>query len=147
MEWEDLSMREFWNIIQVVFTALSRWISDSFEGCDGLIYTLLAFMALDYIMDIIRSLTDKKLSMGLKGICRTVLTIALINVACLLDIYVIGTDGVFRAAIIYFYIANEGRSLIENAEYLGLPIPPKLHKVLEQLYDRTEKEIEEESKG
>ena len=47
-----------------------------------------------------------------------------------------------RTAIIFFYISNEGLSLVENAAYLGLPIPTKLHKVLEQLHDRAEKEDE-----
>ena len=45
-----------------------------------------------------------------------------------------------RTAIIFFYLSNEGLSLVENAAYLGLPIPVKLRKVLEQLHDRSEKE-------
>ena len=91
----------------------------------------------------INSITvDKKLSsaVGFKGICRKVLIFALVGIAHILDINVIGTGSALRTAIIFFYISNEGVSLLENAGHLGLPIPAKLKAVLEQLHDRAEKE-------
>ena len=64
----------------------------------------------------------------------------MVGIGHLLDTHIFGEAGVLRTAIIFFYISNEGLSLVENAAYLGLPIPGKLHTVLEQLHDRSEKE-------
>ena len=137
-------MKEFWNTIQLVFTAVGGWLGWFLGGCDGLLYALLAFVVLDYITGIMCAVADKKLSsaVGFKGICRKVLIFALVGIGHLLDTQVIGSGSVIRTAIIFFYISNEGLSLVENAAYLGLPIPTKLHKVLEQLHDRAEKEDE-----
>ena len=135
-------MKEFWNVIQAVFAAVGGWIGYFLGGNDGLLYALLAFVVLDYITGVMCAVADKKLSsaVGFKGICRKVLIFALVGIGHLLDTQVIGTGSVLRTAIIFFYISNEGLSLVENAAYLGLPIPSKLHKVLEQLHDRSEKE-------
>ena len=57
---------------------------------------------------------------------------------------VLGSVGVLRTAVIFFYLSNEGVSLLENAAHLGLPIPDKLKAVLEQLHDRAEKDTEEQ---
>ena len=62
----------------------------------------------------------------------------------MLDVNVIATGSVLRTAVIFFYLSNEGVSLLENAAHLGLPVPEKLKDVLEQLHDRAEKEKEEE---
>ena len=135
-------MKEFWNVIQAVFAAVGGWIGYFLGGNDGLIYALLAFVVLDYITGVMCAVADKKLSsaVGVKGICRKGLIFALVGIGHLLDTQVIGTGSVLRTAIIFFYISNEGLSLVENAAYLGLTIPGKIHKVLEQLHDRSEKE-------
>lgn len=135
-------MKEFWNAIQAVFAAVGGWLGYFLGGCDGLLYALLAFVVLDYITGIMCAVADKKLSsaVGFKGICRKVLIFALVGIGHLLDTQVIGSGSVLRTAVIFFYISNEGLSLVENAAYLGLPIPTKLHKVLEQLHDRSEAE-------
>ena len=134
-------MKEFWNVVQMVFAAVGGWLGYFLGGCDGLLYALLAFVVLDYITGVMCAATDKKLSSAVwfKGICRKVLIFALVGIGHLLDTQVIGSGSVLRTAIIFFYISNEGVSLVENAAYLGLPIPSKLHKVLEQLHDRSEK--------
>ena len=75
-----------------------------------------------------------------KGICRKVLIFLLVGIANILDVQVIGTGSVLRTAVIFFYISNEGVSLVENAAHLGLPVPDKLKDVLEQLHDRDGKE-------
>ena len=135
-------MKEFWNVIQAIFAAVGGWLGYFLGGCDGLLYALLAFVVLDYITGIMCAIADKKLSsaVGFKGICRKVLIFALVGIGHLLVKQVIGSGSVLRTAIIFFYLSNEGLSLVENAAYLGLPIPSKLHKVLEQLHDRAEKE-------
>lgn len=135
-------MKEFWNVIQATFAALGGWLGYFLGGCDGLLYALLAFVVLDYITGIMCAVVDQKLSsaVGFKGICRKVLIFALVGIGHLLDTQVIGSGSVLRTAVIFFYISNERLSLVENAAYLGFPIPTKLHKVLEQLHDRSEKE-------
>lgn len=135
-------MKEFWNTVQFVFTAVGGWLGYFLGGCDGLLYALIAFVAIDYITGVMCAINDKALSseVGFKGICRKVLIFLLVGIANILDLNVIGTGSVLRTAIIFFYISNEGISLLENAGYLGLPIPEKIKTVLEQLHDRAERE-------
>ena len=139
-------MKEFWNTIQLVFAAVGGWLGYFLGGCDGLLYTLLAFVVLDYITGIMCAIVDHKLSsaIGFRGIFRKVLIFALVGVGHLLDLQVLGSVGVLRTAVIFFYLSNEGVSLVENAAPLGLPIPEKLKAVLEQLHDRAEKEEDHE---
>lgn len=138
-------MKEFWNTIQVVFTAVGGWLGYFLGGCDGLLYTLLAFVILDYLTGIMCAIVDKKLSseIGFKGIFKKVLIFVLVGVGHLMDLQILGAAGVLRTAVIFFYLSNEGVSLVENAAHLGLPIPTKLKAVLEQLHDRSEKGGEE----
>lgn len=133
-------MKEFWNSIQFVFTVIGGWLGYFLGGYDGLLYALVVFMAADYITGVMCAVSDKKLSsaMGFKGICRKVLILMLVGIANLLDAQVIGTGAVLRTAVIFFYLSNEGVSLLENAAHLGLPIPEKLKTVLAQLHDRAE---------
>ena len=135
-------MREFWNGVQVVFTAIGGWLGWFLGGCDGLLYALIAFVVIDYITGIMCAVADKKLSsaVGFKGICKKVMIFALVGLGHILDTRVIGAGSVLRTAVIFFYLSNEGVSLVENAAHLGLPVPKKLKEVLEQLHDRAEKE-------
>ena len=135
-------MKEFWNTIQLVFAAVGGWLGWFLGGCDGLLYALLVFVVLDYITGIMCAIADKNLSseIGFKGICRKALIFALVGIGHIIDAYVIGAGSVLRTAVIFFYLSNEGVSLVENAGHLGLPIPSKLKTVLEQLHDRAEKE-------
>ena len=137
-------MREFWNGVQVVFTAVGGWLGWFLGGCEGLLYALIAFVVIDYITGIMCAVADKKLSsaVGFKGICKKVLIFALVGLGHILDMRVIGAGSVLRTAVIFFYLSNEGVSLVENAAHLGLPVPKKLKEVLEQLHDRAEKEDE-----
>lgn len=134
-------MKEFWNSIQFVFTMIGGWLGYFLGGFDGLLYALVVFMAADYITGVMCAVSDKKLSsaVGFKGICRKVLILMLVGIANLLDVQVIGTGAVLRTAVIFFYLSNEGVSLLENAAHLGLPIPEKLKEVLIQLHDKSEK--------
>ena len=135
-------MKEFWNGIQFVFTMIGGWLGYFLGGCDGLLIALVMFVVMDYISGVMCAIADKNLSseVGFKGICRKVLIFVLVGIANILDVQVIGTGSVLRTAIIFFYISNEGISLLENAGYLGLPIPEKIKTVLEQLHDRAERE-------
>lgn len=133
-------MKEFWNMIQFLFAGIGGWLGYFLGGCDGLLIVLLLFVITDYITGVMCAIADKKLSsaVGFKGICRKVLIFLLVGIANILDMQVIGTGSVLRTAVIFFYISNEGVSLLENAGHLGLPIPVKIKSVLEQLHDRAE---------
>ena len=135
-------MKDFWNVIQFVFTAVGGWLGYFLGGCDGLLYALIAFVVIDYITGVMCAIAEKKLSskVGFKGICRKVLIFLLVGIANILDVQVIGTGSILRTAVIFFYISNEGVSLLENAAHLGLPVPAKMKAVLEQLHDKSEKE-------
>ena len=135
-------MKEFWNMIQLAFAGVGGWLGYFLGGCDGLILSLLAFVVIDYITGVMCAIADKKLSssVGFKGICRKVLIFLLVGIANILDVHIIGTGSVLRTAVIFFYISNEGVSLLENAGHLGLPIPVKIKAVLEQLHERAESE-------
>lgn len=134
-------MKEFWNMIQLMFTAVGGWLGWFLGGCDGLLYALIAFVVIDYITGVMCAINDHTLSseVGFRGICRKVLIFLLVGIANILDVNVIGTGSVLRTAVIFFYISNEGVSLLENAAHLGLPIPEKLKAVLAQLHNRAEK--------
>ena len=141
-------MKEFWNVIQLVFTALGGWLGYFLGGCDGLLIALVVFAVTDYITGLMCAVIDKRLSseVGFKGICRKVLIFILVGIANILDVQVIGTGSILRTAVIFFYLSNEGVSLLENAAYLGLPIPEKLKEVLEQLHQRGGNETDNNKK-
>lgn len=135
-------MKDFWNVIQLLISALGGWLGYFLGGCDGLLYALLAFVVIDYITGVMCAVNDHTLSseVGFRGICRKVLIFLLVGIANVLDVQVIGTGSVLRTAVIFFYISNEGVSLLENAAHLGLPVPEKIKSVLEQIHNRAESE-------
>ena len=135
-------MKEIWNWIQIVFAAIGGGIGWFLGGADGFLYALIAFVVIDYITGVMCAIVDKKLSseVGFKGICKKVLIFMMVGIGNIIDVQVLGQAGVLRTAVIFFYLSNEGVSMLENAGHLGLPIPAKLKEVLEQLHDRTEKE-------
>ena len=135
-------MKEFWNGIQLIFAIIGGWLGWFLGECDGLMYALIAFVIADYVTGVMCAVSDKRLSseVGFKGICRKVLIFVLVGMANILDMHVIGTGCVLRTAVLFFYISNEGVSVLENAGHLGLPIPARLLNVLEQLHEDAEQE-------
>ena len=135
-------MKDFWNGIQLVFAVIGGWLGWFLGECDGLMYALIAFVIADYVTGVMCAVSDKRLSseVGFKGICRKVLIFVLVGMANILDMHVIGTGCVLRTAVLFFYISNEGVSVLENAGHLGLPIPARLLNVLEQLHEDAEQE-------
>ena len=128
---------------QLFFTALGAWIGGFMGGLDGFLYTLIVFVVVDYVTGFMAAISEKSLSseVGFKGIAKKVVIFLLVGVANMLDVHVLGQGAVIRTAVIFFYLSNEGVSILENAARLGLPIPAKLRAVLEQL--RTEDDDEE----
>ncbi len=109
---------------------------------DGFLYALIAFMTIDYITGVIVACVGHRLSseVGFKGIAKKVLILALVAVGHILDVHVLGGGAACRSAVIGFYLANEGISILENAGELGLPLPKKLIAVLKQLKDKEDDE-------
>ena len=105
-------MKEFWNTIQLIFSAVGGWLGYFLGGCDGLLYALIAFVVIDYITGVMCAIINKQLSseVGFKGIFRKVLIFLLVGIANIIDVQVIGTGAVLRTAVIFFYISNEGVS-------------------------------------
>ena len=131
-------MKEFWNMIQLIITAMGGWLGYFLGGCDGLLIALVLFAVVDYLTGIMCAVVDQKLSsqVGFKGICRKVLIFLLVGIANIIDVQVIGTGSVIRTAVIFFYLSNEGVRILENAAHLGLPIPEALKAALAQIHDR-----------
>ena len=139
-------MKQIWSGIQIAFTAFGGFLGWFLGGFDGFLYALIAFTVIDYITGVMCAITDKKLSsaVGFKGICRKVLIFTLVGIGNIVDVYVLGQGGVLRTAVIFFYLSNEGVSIMENTAHLGLPIPEKLKDILEQLHERGGNENESE---
>ena len=137
-------MKEFWNAVQFMFAAVGGWLGYFLGGCDGLLYALLAFVVIDYLTGVMCAINDRTLSseVGFRGICRKVLIFLMVGIANSLDVHVIRTGSVLRTAAIFFYITNEGSSLLENAAHLGLPVPKKIKAVLEQLHGRADSDTD-----
>lgn len=138
-------LKEIWTGIQVAFTALGGVLGWFFGGVDGFMYALIAFVAIDYVTGVMCAIADHTLSseVGFKGICRKILIFVLVGVGHILDANVLGQGDVMRTAVIFFYLSNEGVSLLENAGHLGLPIPDKLKEILAQLHNRKEDDDDE----
>lgn len=132
-------MKEVWVWIQAAFAGIGGVVGWYLGGLDGFLYALIAFVAVDYITGVLRSIVEKKLSsrIGARGIAKKVALFLVVGIGHLIDAYLIsGTGAPLRTAVIFFYIANEGISLLENATAIGLPVPEKLKDVLAQLHGK-----------
>lgn len=128
--------------IKVGFSLIGAALSYFLGGLDGFLYALIIMASIDYITGVISALVRKELSSrtGFIGIFHKIVIFALVGVAHTLDMYVIKQGGVLRTAVIFYYIANEGISIIENCTEIGLPVPDKLKKTLLQIKEESEKE-------
>jgi len=139
-------MNTIWNWLRGAFAAVGAGLGYFLGGCDGFLYALIAFVAIDYLTGVMCAIVDKKLSssVGFKGIFRKVLIFVMVGIGHTLDAQILGGGDTLRTAVIFFYCANEGLSLVENAGRLGLPIPEKLKSVLAQLHNRSTETTDKE---
>lgn len=128
-------MKDIINVIQIVIAAVGGYIGYFLGGLDSFLYALIAFVVIDYLTGIMVAVLEKKLSseVGFRGIFKKVLIFSLVAVAHIIDAELIRTGSAIRTAVIFFYLSNEGISILENTAKIGLPIPSKLKTVLEQL--------------
>ena len=135
-----METKTIWYMIQGGFASFGGWAGWLLGGSDGFLYALIVFMVIDYVTGVMRAVVDKKLSslIGFRGIFKKVLILILVGIGALLDRTVVGSGDTIRAIVIFFYISNEGISILENASRIGLPIPEKLRQLL-QLIDKGDK--------
>ena len=134
-------MNSIFDWMKIVFTSIGGFLGYFLGGWDGFLYALTVFVVLDYLTGVLVAISEKKLSseVGFKGICRKVLIFVMVGIGQIIDTQIIGNGGVVRTAVIFFYVSNEGISILENAAHLGLPIPQKLKDVLTQLKESGDK--------
>jgi len=128
-------MKDLNNILQMVFAVLGGFFGWFIGGWDGFLYSLIVFVVVDYLTGVMAALVEKKVSseVGFRGIFKKVLIFMLVGIGHVIDKHIIGDGGALRTAVIFFYISNEGISIIENACRIGLPVPEKLRDILEQI--------------
>jgi len=123
------------NLFKVAVAAMGTAVSYLLGDWDTALIVLIAFMALDYVTGVIVAYVNKAVNseIGFKGLAKKLFILIILIAAVCLDRLLNNEGWVFRTLVCYFYIANEGISLLENAGNLGLPIPKKLKAALEQL--------------
>ena len=128
-------MKDIISTTQIIIAAVGGYIGYFLGGWDGFLYALLAFVVIDYITGIMVAVLEKRLSseVGFRGIFKKVLIFSLVAVGHIIDSKLIQNGGAIRTAVIFFYLSNEGISILENTAKIGLPIPAKLRGILEQL--------------
>ncbi len=128
-------MKNIVNVVQLIFTALGGYIGWFLGGLDGFLYALLAFVVIDYLTGVMVALIEKKLSseVGFRGIFKKVLVFGLVGIGNMVDVYLLQNGSAIRTAVVFFYLSNEGISILENTGKIGLPVPGKLKNILEQL--------------
>ncbi len=131
-------MKEMIDTMNIIFATVGGFIGGLLGGFDGFLYALVVFVVIDYCTGIIAACMQKRLSsqIGFVGIVKKVIIFLLVAVANTVDAHVIGAGNVARTAVVFFYISNEGISILENASVIGLPIPKKLKEILLQLKDK-----------
>ncbi len=128
-------MKNIINTIQITFTAVGGYLGWFLGGYDGFLYALVLFVVIDYITGLMVAILEKKISseVGFKGIFKKVLIFTMVAISHSIDFYIIQNGSTIRTAVIFFYLSNEGISIIENASKMGLPIPEKLKTVFGEL--------------
>lgn len=128
-------MKNILNTLQLILTALGGYIGWFLGGFDGFMYALITFVVIDYVTGLMVAVLEKRLSseIGFRGIFKKVLIFTFVGIGNIIDVYLLKNGSAIRTAVIFFYISNEGISIIENSAKIGLPIPQKLRDVLRQL--------------
>lgn len=123
-----------------IIAILGTWFTYILGAWDTALEVLILFMVLDYVTGVFGGIVNKTLSssVGFKGLLKKFTILIVLIVAVSLDRLLNSGSWVFRTLVCYFYIANEGISLIENAAKIGLPVPDKLIEVLGQLKNKTD---------
>ena len=123
------------NVLETVilgFGSIGGILGLLFGELDGSLYALVVFVIADYFTGVISAINNKKLSsdIGFEGISKKICIFVLVAIANIVDVNILNSGAAVRTAVIFFYLSNEGISVLENAVKLGLPVPEKLRNVL-----------------
>ena len=131
-------------IIDSIAGAVGAVLGFMYGEVTGLFWALIAFMALDYITGVVVAIIEKRLSseVGFRGLAKKFLILVFVAVGHIADTYILGGTPAAMSAVMLFYMANEGISIIENAAALVLPVPKKLTSIMEQIRNKSESEDE-----
>lgn len=130
--------KEIVGYCQLAFAAIGGALGWFIGDLDGFLYALIAFVVIDYLTGLLAAGVQKKLSseVGFKGIAKKVAIFLLVGIANIIDVNVLQNGSALRTAVIFFYLSNEGLSILENTGSIGLPIPDKLKDMLAQLKNK-----------
>lgn len=131
-------MKELLTLNKILFSMIGGLIGSLFGELDGILYALLVFIIIDYLTGIFAAVVEKQLSssIGFRGIFKKIAILFLVSIGHLVDTAIIKQGGTIRTMVIFFYLSNEGLSILENTIRIGLPIPEKLQAILKQINER-----------
>lgn len=128
-------MKNILNYVQTAFAVIGGYVGYFLGGVDGFMYALITFVVIDYLTGIMVAVLEGRLSseVGFRGIFKKVMIFVLVGIANIVDLHLIKNGSAIRTAVIFFYVSNEGISILENSAKIGLPVPKKLQEILSQL--------------
>jgi toxin secretion/phage lysis holin len=132
---------EFRDIFKYIVAIGGSLVTYLFGGWSALIQILVAFVVVDYITGVLAAGINGKLNsnIGTKGIAKKIFIFVIVACGHLVD-GAMGTNDIVRDAAIYFYIANELISILENAGETGLPVPDILKDSIDRLKGKEKNE-------
>ena len=125
---------DFKDIFKYIVAVGGSFITYLFGGWSALIKILVAFVVIDYVTGVLAAAVNSKLDsgIGMRGIAKKVFIFVIVACGHLVD-GAVGTSNIIMDAVIYFYIANELISILENAGEIGLPVPDILQNSIDTL--------------
>lgn len=127
------------NFISDVISVLLTTIVYVLGGWDVALISMVIVVIIDYITGVASAFYNKKLSskQGLKGIIKKFCYFLIVALAVVID-NLLGQSGIIRTLVIYFFVANDGLSVIENMAEMDIKLPKKLIDALEELRHKSE---------
>ena len=128
-------MHDLHTQIRFISAIIGGWLGWFLGSLDGFLYTLIALVIVDYITGVVAAGLRHELSseVGFTGIAKKIMVFAIVGVANVLDHHILQQGSVLRTMAIFFYVANEGMSIVENADRIGIAVPQPLRRILKQL--------------
>ena len=136
---------KIWHYIETAVSTAGALLAVFLGGFDGLLQSLVIFSVIDYITGICNAIVQKNVSsnIGFKGIIKKFVMFLIVGIVSAIDARLFGfidiEGNIVRDAVICFFLANEGISILENASLLGVPVPEQLKDVLLQLRNKKNK--------
>lgn len=131
-------MKDLLTLNKLLFSMIGGLIGTHFGEVDGALYALFIFLLIDYVTGVFAAIIERNLAshIGFKGIFKKIVILFLVAMGHLIDSSILKQGGTVRTMVIFFYLSNEGLSILENAVRIGLPIPKKLQEILKQFNEK-----------